>query len=149
MYDNFNTALSKSLQTEKLVIDFMSTQGWVFMGNNSDFRYDLRFWIPDIGIRLIELKHDYITHKTNNLAIEYSSRGKESGINTTKSDYYMFFLDKLNELWMITTKNLRSLIAVNLFKKINGGDEGSNTLFYLIPKDEFKENFIIWKVRGI
>ena len=40
----------------------------------------------------IEVKRDFWTGTTGNIAVEFESRGKPSGISKTKSDYYAFVL---------------------------------------------------------
>ena len=40
----------------------------------------------------IEVKRDFWTGTSGNIAVEFESRGKPSGISKTKSDYYAFIL---------------------------------------------------------
>ena len=40
----------------------------------------------------VEVKRDFWTGTTGNIAVEFESRGKASGISKTKSDYYAFVL---------------------------------------------------------
>ena len=40
----------------------------------------------------VEVKRDFWTGTTGNIAVEFESRGKPSGISKTKSDYYAFVL---------------------------------------------------------
>ena len=69
------------------------------MQYNSDFKYDLQ--LGQLGEQKlaeilndskIEVKTDLKAHATKNVFIEYSSRGKPSGISTSEADYYAFVI---------------------------------------------------------
>ena len=67
---------------------------------NNNFEYDLKFGqmkekeLADIlENQKIEVKTDCKWKKTGNVAVEYKSRGKPSGISTTKAEYWAFILD--------------------------------------------------------
>lgn len=80
------------------------------------------------------------TPDTFNIFIEYSCNDKDSGIVTTKSDYWFYVFYYLKEIWTIPTPNLRKLIEENDFETGRGGD--NNKAFgYLIKKNKFKEHF--------
>lgn len=66
------------------------------MIHNNDFKYDLK--VGQIGEQLIasiftdktiEVKRDSWIGRSGNIAIEYESRGKPSGIATSKADYWI------------------------------------------------------------
>ena len=102
------------------------------MNYNNDFKYDLK--VGQVKERelgsifsssTVEVKHDLQALRTGNVYVEYFSRGKKSGLSTTKADYYCFcFGDTFH---IISTVNLkercRSYINTDRDKK--GGD--SNT----------------------
>jgi hypothetical protein len=116
------------------------------MIGNNDFRFDvalqkefeheenlanlLKELSKDLGgdNRRFELKHDYQTHKTGNVYIEFESRQKPSGISTSQSDWYVFLLEPI--LIFIPTKVLKE-IAHNYPVKLGGDDLTSKG--YLIP----------------
>jgi hypothetical protein len=89
------------------------------MKYNSDFRYDLeigqeyesRFADLFRG-KKFEVKTDFHSHKTGNIAIEYKSRGKPSGISTTESDFYVYIIP------MAPLKNIMIILPVNELKEI-------------------------------
>ena len=69
------------------------------MEHNNDFKFDLEFGI--LGEKLlaeiftnkkVEVKRDKIAAATGNLAIEYESRGKPSGISTSQAEWWCFIL---------------------------------------------------------
>jgi hypothetical protein len=77
---------------------------------------------------------------TGNIFIEFESRGKQSGIITTKSDIWFYAFYYLKEIWTIPTPKLRKLIKENNFGVGRGGDKNTS-LGYLIPKNKFIEHF--------
>lgn len=77
---------------------------------------------------------------TGNIFIEFESRGKPSGIVTTKSDIWFYVFYYLREIWTIPTPKLKKLINENNFDVRCGGDNNTS-LGYIIPKDKFSQHF--------
>ena len=89
------------------------------MDYNSDFKYDLE--IGQEGERIfgdlfknkkVEVKRDFWTGRTGNIAIEFESRKKPSGILTTQADYWVFifageYQDKV--MLVIETERLKEV----------------------------------------
>lgn len=70
------------------------------MEYNNDFKFDLsRGKIGEEHLakiledKTLEVKTDSWIAKTQNIAVEYESRGKPSGIATTEADYWVFVFD--------------------------------------------------------
>lgn len=121
------------------------------MEHCSDFRYDLKFGqvgeklLADIfNNRKIEVKRDKWIPRTGNIAIEYESRGKPSGILKTEADWWAFIFSgnvEDNLLLMVEVKHLK-----NLYEKYskyddflrNGGDKNTSKMV-LIPIDEIRK----------
>lgn len=104
--------------------------------NNGD--YDLLVEYKEGNTLRWELKDDLMAERTGNLAIEFESRGKASGINRTKSDYYLIRAGK--KLYTLPTPFIRKMIAEKkYFRIVNGGDSGSNTMMYLFKIDTILE----------
>ena len=59
----------------------------------------------------IECKHDLQFQTTNNFIVETHCNGNESGILTTKADYWI--LGNLEYIYIFTTENLKKCIAEN------------------------------------
>lgn len=54
---------------------------------------DYDFWLSVGGKKTyFEVKSDKMTAITGNLCIEYEYKGKPSGINATKADYYIYYV---------------------------------------------------------
>ena len=71
------------------------------MKHNNNFEYDLEFGQEGEDIiadmfenKKIEVKRDNWVGRTGNIAIEYKSRGKPSGIATTQADYWIIMFSR-------------------------------------------------------
>ena len=92
------------------------------MNHNSDFKYDLK--IGQVGETMlneilhdstIEVKRDSWIGRTGNIAVEYESRGKPSGIATTKATHWCFIFSKeFNDevMLLIETERLKRISRV-------------------------------------
>jgi hypothetical protein len=99
------------------------------------------------GSTTFELKEDFAHAKYGNIAIEYWSRGKPSGINVTTAK---FWIQKVHEqdgsmnLYMISCRKLRDMILYKRYKRKveNGGDFDSGTKLFLFDGLMFKEEAV-------
>ena len=95
-----------------------------------------------IESKQIEVKTDKICQRTGNIFVEFESRGKESGINITTANYWVYCLwtDKFKEQTyiFIPTRRLKKLIKEKEYRVSNGGDNWSSK-GYLIPKEDLLE----------
>jgi hypothetical protein len=114
---------------------------------NNDFRFDLKRGqnyenkLADIlKMDTIEVKTDFQACFTGNIAIEYESRGKPSGIATSEASHYCYMLtDNLEgQNILISTEKLKK--KCRWFWKngrtTTGGDDYTSKLI-LIPLSEF------------
>lgn len=105
-----------------------------------DREYDIKAITPRGKIILIEIKEDFLCEKTGNVGLEFSCRGKPSGINVTKSEYYVYKIHSPNGILFIRAKTSRLKKAIEkkeYFKTVNGGDKNSNSLNYLFKLNVF------------
>lgn len=90
----------------------------------------------------VEVKSERdIWKSTNNIAIEYESRGKKSGIATTEADYWFHNLVIDGELLatiMIPTKVLKRYIIENKPRVVSGGDDNTSKMFLINLSDLFR-----------
>ena len=101
--------------------------------NNGD--YDIEITLPDGRICLIEVKNDLQADKTGNAAIEFSSRGKPSGIKTTKADIWVHIIgNKSYSFWVEDLK--RKLLIENNYDYIR-------TIRSIVDEESGNEMFII------
>jgi len=88
-----------------------------------------------------EAKEDFTCERTGNVGIEYSCRGKPSGIEVSQADYYLYKLHTKDygiQFILHSTRILKRKIEnKEYFRTVNGGDPGSNSLNYLFKYDVF------------
>ena len=95
----------------------------------------------------IEVKSERdIWQKTGNIAIEYESYGKPSGINATQSDYWFHNLcigDDVFATVVFKTKNLKRIINNLDYKRsVAGGDHNASKMYLLNLKKLFSSDVI-------
>jgi hypothetical protein len=146
-YD-FNKDLVIGNKGEDVVLnDLISLGAKVLVKRTDNNKYD--FMVSKNGKNITyECKTDFFPD-TGNLFVETKCRGKESGINVTKADWFATYFTYSKEIWYIKTSDLKDLIeSVPHKKTTNAGDKGSGTEGYLINKAKFKNNFIIRKAQS-
>ena len=95
----------------------------------------------------IEVKSERdIWQKTGNIAIEYESYGKPSGINATESDYWFHNLcigDDVFATVVFKTKNLKRIINNLDYKRsVAGGDHNASKMYLLNIQKLFSSDVI-------
>jgi hypothetical protein len=101
---------------------------------NSDFAFDLKvgqdeeIWLADLlRGKTVEVKRDYIASRTGNLFVEFSSRGKASGLATTRANFWAFILDG-ERVVIVPTKYLQQVarLAYSEGRTVRGGDNNTS-----------------------
>ena len=101
---------------------------------NSDFAFDLKMgqdeeiWLADLlRGKTVEVKRDYIASRTGNLFVEFSSRGKASGLATTRADFWAFILDG-ERVVIVPTEYLQQVArqAYSEGRTVRGGDNNTS-----------------------
>ena len=95
----------------------------------------------------IEVKSERgMWQKTGNIAIEYESYGKPSGINATESDYWFHNLcvgDDVFATLVFNTANLKKIISNLDYKKsVSGGDNNASRMYLLNLQKLFSSDVI-------
>lgn len=116
----------------------------------NDFKYDLK--VGQIGEKLlndiltlktIEVKRDSWIYKSGNIAIEFESRNKPSGIAKSQAEYWaiIFSGDYKDEIILIIKANKLKEICREYYKKGNIKAMGDNNTSkaILIPIKEILE----------
>jgi hypothetical protein len=84
--------------------------------------------------------------RTGNIAIEYESYGKPSGIAATESDYWFHNLcigDEVFATLVFDTKNLKRIINNLDYKRsVNGGDHKASKMYLLNLQKLFSSDVI-------
>lgn len=114
--NRFDISLNKEIPHEQAVGQFFNNLGASLTGD----------------INSVEIKHDYKTCETGNIYLEFESRGKPSGIFTTKANWYLFKIDPI--LIVVPTSWL--LTFMESYPIYPGGDDLTSK-GYLIPIKDF------------
>ena len=87
-----------------------------------------------------EIKADRLSYKTGNVCIEIANCGRPSGITSTKSDYWGYFVIQPDgyDLYLIPTEELKQMVNPKNYKVIRGGD-GKKSELILIPIRHLKK----------
>jgi len=116
---------------------------------NNDNKFDLDLWYGKIyenkflsillGSLSFEIKAERGAWRdTGNIAIEYESRGKKSGVLVTQAEYWVHFLGdsegKIHGMYVFPVKNLIKWLKLNkdTNRKVSGGDDNTSKLV-LVP----------------
>ena len=85
-----------------------------------------------------EVKYDIAVERTGNVAIEYESRGKPTGIAITEADYWVYKF--LGQFFVFRTSVLRKKIFEERAydRQATGGDPGSKTRMFLVEAGKFR-----------
>ena len=82
-----------------------------------------------------ELKTDRMAHKTGNVYVEFQSRGKDSGIRTSKSDTWIFKIVSKGDRHLFSIQipltRLKKLVSTD-YRIVSGGDNLTSR-GYLVP----------------
>jgi hypothetical protein len=118
---------------------------------NNDRRFDIDLKYGQVFEQKVAdmLQHSKIEVKTErdmwkctgNIAIEFESRGKPSGIATTEAEYWFHNLAIDKDIVMtlvFPTKILRNYIAKTMPRQVRGGDDNTSRLYLLNLQDLVK-----------
>lgn len=136
---NFKEDLKASEKSVEQVIDFLKEEGCTDIETNDDGRYDISYTTRAGVKRTAEVKHDLMWDKTGNVAIEYTSRGKASGIASSKADVWFYVL---NNIYHSSTGDLRVYLIQHWdrYRRVKGGDNNTSQLV-LLKLDDFLDVF--------
>jgi hypothetical protein len=136
-YYNFQKDLKVSYKSVDKVKNLLESKGAEQLEINHDKKYDIRFTFNSRCFT-IEVKQDFLFQKTGNVAIEYVSRNRDSGVTTSEADIWCYVLGE--EVYFCPTKRLRAILENTEFRKVSGGDNNTSRM-YLVPVKTFKEIF--------
>ena len=107
---------------------------------NSDFKYDLevgqveeKMLAQILSGSTIEVKRDFLAHRTGNVLVEYESRGKPSGIATTQAKHWAFILEN-ETVVIIRTDRLKDKCRAEFQSgRIASGGDSDTSKGVLLP----------------
>jgi hypothetical protein len=112
---------------------------------NGNFTHDLKLgqhYEEKLGMLLtnkkIEVKRDKRAAQTGNIYIEFNSRGKPSGIETTEADYWAIW--PLEDVCIfVTVGKIRQLVEKykNDPKKVKAGGDNNTSYGVIVPLEDF------------
>lgn len=139
---NFKDDILLGEQGENTILEDLITLGAILVSKNTTNTHDLIININGKKVTY-ECKTD-VFDDTGNMFIETSSRGKLSGINVTRADWFVTYFKNLNEIWYIKTERLKEILAADVHPKIEqGGDINSRTEGFLLNKNAYRDDFVI------
>ena len=98
------------------------------------------YW--DFKINDIKFESKADKYETGNMMIEYSSRGKDSGIRTTTSDYYIYWFVTNERYYVIPTPVIKQMIKKkNYVKRLRGGDNNTSKM-YMFKERQFSKYLV-------
>ena len=122
--------------------------------NRKKFDIDLKYGkvreqmiVDMLQDKKIEVKSERdIWQTSGNIAVEYESYGKPSGINSTESDYWFHNLcigDETFATIVFETKNLKKIIDNLDYKRsVKGGDNNASRMYLLNIQKLFSSDVI-------
>jgi hypothetical protein len=161
---NFDEDISVGERGEAVIAQELEKKGLTLIDDNKNNKYDLNMTLPNGKPIMFEVKTDvwcvpgrYMNmpfgkiwvegRDSGNLFIEYQSRNKPSGLTVTEANTFIYYFPYLNEYWTININDLKDLIKNNNFRETkDSGDAQSDTRGYLIPREEYKEHFKVFKI---
>lgn len=145
---NFKKDLANESKTIDEIASLLEESGAKVLELGHTNKGDILVYFPKNGeTAWTEAKEDFGRNQrgewTGNVALEFMSRQKPSGILVGDSKYWIYKChykeDKYKYLWF-HRKQLISLIEQKKYKFIaNGGDKGSNTMMFIFPLSEFEK----------
>lgn len=152
---NFFKDLTIGEKGEVIMKEYLEDKGFYYISDNKNNEYDLLMSLSEKPYKF-EIKTDVFCepHKdTGNIFVEVESYNKDkemyvkSGINVTKSDYFVNYFPYLKEIWIIKSNKLKTLLKSNNFElKEFSGDNGK-VKGYVIPRYRYKEYFIFRRTK--
>ena len=113
-------------------------------------KWDLRFGCYTNQDRInyydrfeVEVKTDGYGIDTGNLVFEKSCGGRKSGVFATEAKYFVYFLPLFSSdnIYIIKSEKLVSLLSEFNTHIVSGGDKGSNTMMYKVSRNDFNDRF--------
>lgn len=143
--NRFYNSLKEAKKYEVETLKYLEFDTFEFNDTSS---HDIKI-IKDGVETLIEVKSEALAYRTGNICIEYSCRGRPSGISVTQSEYYYIYVVKDDmdyRIFKIPVEDIKNLIKDKKYiRDCNGGDDMASKMF-LFKIDTIK-NYEIKKIK--
>ena len=149
---NFHKDLARAEDTEKFVVDLLAKHfGKSFIsaewGGASKF-HDIKLICTFLSVH-IELKEDFGCAKYGNIAIEVESRGKPSGLTTSRSKFWLIMAhlkEGGRKLLSIRAQKLREMIDEKKYVRYTDGGDRRTSKLYLFKLEVIEDAaHLIWE----
>ena len=117
-------------QGEAVVSADLTKIGYTINPTIGKHNYDLSATTVTGRLIKVEIKTDLLGHKTGNVGLEYQQNGLPSGIETTESDVWAWYIKGLNQILYFDTDIVRSFVTDKLYTTTH---KTVNSCYYLIP----------------
>lgn len=124
----FNSDLALGKEYEKKALALFDYETYK-ISEGEVKEYDIDMTLKNGKNIKIEVKCDRLAKKTGNIVIEYMYNGKDSGINSTQADYWIYFIIDDNCYYKFPVKRLRKLVKE--CKSISGGYNKRSNMYLL------------------
>jgi len=131
----FSECLAKGKTGEQLWAQILKNIGAEDIEFNDDGRYDISCLLNGKTVTY-EVKTDFNTIRTQNVAVEFSSRGRKSGIITSNAKYWVYLIDRA--FYLIDAQKLKKYV-LNRDMELDIKTSVDGNLIYLIPLGDFKK----------
>ena len=128
-WDRLLQQLPIGKEGEAIVGRDLTDLGYMVDRTEGKHNYDIEITSKEARIIRVEVKTDLIGHRTGNVGLEFEQNGKPSGIMTTESDMWVWFVKGLNKIYYFDTETVRSFITKELYHDVK---EIVNSRFYLL-----------------
>jgi hypothetical protein len=145
----FASDLTFGKKYEKLTTElFESKRFEIAEGNFKDYDVKLVYDSPE-GEEVtvtFECKGDRISKNTKAIAVEFQYAGEPSGIEVTKADYWIHFVDGTNKYYLIPTRDLRRLIRRKQYFDVKAAGDGLRSKIYIIDDEKIAQYADVYSV---
>lgn len=133
-YNNFNDTKKIGNIGETRIMEMLNFIGYKDIELSEGYQpdYDIKCLDKCNSIVTIEVKTCMSSYP--NIAIEFNSRGKPSGIYSTKADIFAVYREKSDIVYFGDTNKIREYIQCNDIETRENRQNDTNTKIYIIPE---------------
>lgn len=136
-YNNFNDTVKIGNIGETRIVEMLNFIGYEGVELSEGYQpdYDIKYIDKDNSISTIEVK-TCMSHYPN-IAIEFHSRRKPSGIYSTKADIFAVYRKNSDIIYFGSTRKIIEYIQNNDIEIKYNGRNNTNTKIYIIPESQW------------
>jgi hypothetical protein len=136
-YNNFNDTMKIGSIGETRIVEMLNFIGYEGVELSEGYQpdYDIKYIDKDNSISTIEVK-TCMSHYPN-IAIEFQSRGKPSGIYSTKADIFAVYRSISDVVYFGDTNKILEYIQSNDIKVRCNKRNNTDTKIYIIPESQW------------